>query len=289
MKPNLQKISCLFPAHVLASTIEELVDIACQMQIVCKDRNINHEMHTRRTLQTLFDDIQRPGRPGDEVLSFHLNATSNSIELRLGNLLFAPTTITKQTYRQFFADLDSKLRVELTALHDVKPEVTILQNSEQIIFATTPENLEHIKRTSETKATFGGGVLHVERVPEPMGVQYYPSTVKGRMTKEELFALHESTCRGCLETMKRKNADYSAGEDPLRNFRNAEVYGTDPVTGILIRIGDKMQRVQSFVTIGSLKVSEESAIDSIDDAINYLILAKGLLVERAKMKSSQSE
>lgn len=32
------------------------------------------------------------------------------------------------------------------------------------------------------------------------------------MTPEELFQLHKSTCDAALETMKRKNHDYTAGQ-----------------------------------------------------------------------------
>jgi hypothetical protein len=113
--------------------------------------------------------------------------------------------------------------------------------------------------------------------------------MKNQMTKEELFKLHGKTFEKCVETMRKKNEDYSGCEDPFRNFRSAEYMGIHPVQGILIRINDKLQRVNTYVTKGVLKVDDESAEDSIDDAINYLILAKGMLVEEGTVDEEGRE
>jgi hypothetical protein len=102
------------------------------------------------------------------------------------------------------------------------------------------------------------------------------------MTRDELLDLHENTCERCREVMKRKNQDY-AGEDagsPFANFRTAKAVGVDPAKGILMRMLDKMKRVQSYVERGDLKVKGEPVEDACDDLVNYSILLKGELIDR---------
>jgi hypothetical protein len=102
------------------------------------------------------------------------------------------------------------------------------------------------------------------------------------MTAAELIELHAVTCRGCRDIMKAKNTDYCGGSgDPFANFRISEMIGIHPALGILMRMTDKMQRIRSFVTNGTLAVKTESFEDACHDLINYSILLKGLLIEEA--------
>lgn len=91
------------------------------------------------------------------------------------------------------------------------------------------------------------------------------------MNREELFALHQATCADALDLMSRKNRDYGENEDPFRNFRR---WG---LLGILVRMGDKLARLETFVQTGTLSVVEESASDCVSDLINYSILFKGYM------------
>jgi len=102
------------------------------------------------------------------------------------------------------------------------------------------------------------------------------------MTRDQLLDLHKDTCERCREVMKRKNRDYAgeSGGDPFANFRTAEAFGVDPAKGILIRMLDKMRRVQSFVERGDLNVKGEPVEDACDDLVNYAILLKGELSDR---------
>jgi hypothetical protein len=98
---------------------------------------------------------------------------------------------------------------------------------------------------------------------------------------QKLLKMHEDTCKECREIMRAKNHDYANGsKDPFANFRIAEMFGLHPVTGILLRVTDKLQRIKSFVSTGELKVSGESVDDACDDIVNYAILMKGLLREQ---------
>ena len=102
------------------------------------------------------------------------------------------------------------------------------------------------------------------------------------MKPETLFRLHEETCKKTLDIMRAKNSDYCGGEntvDALANFKTAQSLGLHPVTGLLLRMQDKLMRIKSFVNDGELKVAGESVEDACEDLVNYAILAKALLLE----------
>lgn len=100
------------------------------------------------------------------------------------------------------------------------------------------------------------------------------------MITEELLKLHIEISTRCLEIMKRKNHDYTSGStDPFANFRMSEMIGIHPVLGILLRVMDKIKRIQTFVDKGKLEVNNESVRDAIEDCINYFILIEGMIIE----------
>ena len=81
--------------------------------------------------------------------------------------------------------------------------------------------------------------------------------------------------------MHAKSLDYSGGDaDPYANFRIAEMFGLHPVTGILLRVTDKLQRIRAFIKNGVTAVEGETVDDACDDIVNYAILMKGLLREQ---------
>jgi hypothetical protein len=84
--------------------------------------------------------------------------------------------------------------------------------------------------------------------------------------RERLLKRHEMITAQCRMIMAAKNEDYGAKDDPFRNFRS---FGT---FGILVRLSDKLARMQTFEERGSLKVKEENIEETAKDAINYLIL-----------------
>lgn len=45
---------------------------------------------------------------------------------------------------------------------------------------------------------------------------------------------------------------------------------------------DKFKRIETFVRNGTLQVKNESVNDAIEDSINYLILLKGIISEKAE-------
>ena len=106
------------------------------------------------------------------------------------------------------------------------------------------------------------------------------------MTRTELLTLHDETCRKCKSIMEKKNNDYagSGQDDPFKNFKMASSFGIHPVQGILLRIGDKLQRVNTFAQDGKLAVANESVDDALEDVINYCILAKGMIQQQRNTK-----
>ena len=80
--------------------------------------------------------------------------------------------------------------------------------------------------------------------------------------------------------MKRKNSDYATSDDPLANFRRHGPYG------MVVRMDDKMSRLDTFIKIGKLEVTEESCQDTLDDLLNYAVLLSYYLEEvRSRSKT----
>ena len=101
-----------------------------------------------------------------------------------------------------------------------------------------------------------------EKVPQPQQAE----RPKDRFTEllQELAA---------LEARKRK--DYGTEADPLANVKASEEWGVAPWIGAMIRLTDKVRRLQQFAKRGSL--ANESAIDSLRDIAVYSLLALMLL------------
>jgi len=93
-------------------------------------------------------------------------------------------------------------------------------------------------------------------------------------TQNVLLVSLEKTFSDCLETAKRKNADYAGiNSDPFKNFKNSTVVGVTVEKGILVRLMDKMSRISNLLE-AEAQVKDESIYDTIDDAINYLAILK---------------
>ena len=110
------------------------------------------------------------------------------------------------------------------------------------------------------------------------------------MTTEELLALHEDTSAKCRDIMRRKNNDYTGGQatdDPFANFNMSSAFGVHPALGVVLRIGDKLQRIRSFANDGSLQVSGETIDDACEDIVNYAIIIKGIFRAEAAQCSSE--
>lgn len=83
---------------------------------------------------------------------------------------------------------------------------------------------------------------------------------------DEMWALHQ-----------KKAADYGTDSDLLSNLRGSEAFGIPAWLGALIRMNDKVRRLQTFARKKSLV--NESVEDSLTDLACYAILALILLRE----------
>lgn len=102
------------------------------------------------------------------------------------------------------------------------------------------------------------------------------------MNVNQLLELHKKTTDAARAIMEKKNSDYCGGEqstDALANFKAARQFNLHPATGLLLRVQDKLMRVQSFVADGQLRVDNESVEDACDDIVNYAILLKAIFTE----------
>lgn len=112
------------------------------------------------------------------------------------------------------------------------------------------------------------------------------------MDLKELLELHVETTDKCRSIMERKNNDYCGGRtsvDALANFKTASALGLHPVTGLLLRMQDKLMRIKSFVNDGELRVTGETVEDACDDLVNYAVLCKALLQEESSLKNQNHE
>lgn len=77
-------------------------------------------------------------------------------------------------------------------------------------------------------------------------------------------------------TMK-KRAGYSPGADPFANFRKSQMFGVSPLTGILVRVTDKLSRIASLLSNPANDQVGESLRETLLDAGNYLLIAVAMM------------
>ena len=78
-----------------------------------------------------------------------------------------------------------------------------------------------------------------------------------------------------MKLLQAKGHDYSGLEDCLDNLKD---FG---FMGVVVRIGDKFNRLKNFIKQGELQVSNESVIDTLRDIRNYAFLGQ-ILFEMEK-------
>jgi hypothetical protein len=76
------------------------------------------------------------------------------------------------------------------------------------------------------------------------------------------------------ELHDRKQEDYGVGSDPFANVRASEEWGIPGWVGAMVRLNDKVRRLQSLARKGSL--ANEAAVDSFMDIAVYALIARVL-------------
>ncbi len=110
------------------------------------------------------------------------------------------------------------------------------------------------------------------------------------MTKQEKYLIKaKENFKKATEIMRAKSCDYAQPDDPYANFRGAEFLGIDLKRGILIRVMDKISRLNNLIDRGA-KV-EENIEDTCLDLINYvnIVLIKFQSEKKDNLVRFQSE
>ena len=108
----------------------------------------------------------------------------------------------------------------------------------------------------------------------------YPG--ESKFTTESYQAFIKVTLDNLQDLIKRKQADYVNGKGPFANFEQASDFGVDPFKGVMLRMGDKFQRIKSFCSQGELQVKNEGVEDSLSDLIGYSLIALAMLEEKKR-------
>lgn len=101
----------------------------------------------------------------------------------------------------------------------------------------------------------------------------HPNSARYHELLEEIGELHD-----------RKQADYGRGGDPFANVRASSEWGMASWVGAMVRLTDKVRRLQSLATKGSL--ANEAAKDSFLDIAVYALIAY-VLYEEDEDESTQ--
>jgi len=111
----------------------------------------------------------------------------------------------------------------------------------------------------------------------------HPSSQRFHDILGELGALHD-----------KKQKDYGSGEDPFANLRATEDWCCPachaPIPGwlgALIRLSDKVKRLQAFTRNG--KLANEGVIDSMDDIGVYAPIARVMYEEAERDKDDKPD
>ena len=105
-----------------------------------------------------------------------------------------------------------------------------------------------------------------EFTPEYYGTRH-PNSQRFHDLLAEAGALHDV-----------KQADYGKGDDPFANVRSSEDWGMPGWVGAMVRLNDKVKRLQKLGRTGGLM--NESAIDSFMDIAVYALIARVLYEEQ---------
>lgn len=100
----------------------------------------------------------------------------------------------------------------------------------------------------------------------------HPNSARFHEVLGELGELHD-----------KKQQDYGRGDDPFANVRASEFWGQPSWVGAMIRVDDKVRRLQSLIRNG--KLENEAAEDSFRDIAVYAVIALCLYEEDQRGKN----
>lgn len=97
------------------------------------------------------------------------------------------------------------------------------------------------------------------------------------MTRHPSSQAFHDTLKAMGELHDRKQSDYGRTNDPFANVRASEDFGIEGWVGALVRMNDKMRRLQKAAQGGTM--SNESVEDSFLDLAVYSVIGMLLYIE----------
>ena len=102
----------------------------------------------------------------------------------------------------------------------------------------------------------------------------------GPLTQLGAVRLQEYIIDKANSIVLAKRHDYSGPTDPFGNFRKSALFGVEPWKGVMVRLTDKLSRIESITNAGGKQqVPDESLWDTFADAVNYVCILGGLVAE----------
>lgn len=76
-----------------------------------------------------------------------------------------------------------------------------------------------------------------------------------------------------VQLSAKKNADYANNDDPFQNFRVCEALGIPAEVGLVVRMSDKLMRINNLISRDA-QVKDESILDTLSDLANYAMILR---------------
>lgn len=145
-----------------------------------------------------------------------------------------------------------------------RPYVTTVPNRERVFPPSPEEDWDDLRKLLSCRG-------QVDVLPSDTSVsqgddQLHPTVTKFLAVLDEARDLH-----------LRKSRDYGSDGDPYANVRGSEAWGLPAWAGAMLRAGDKVVRLQSYVSTGAL--ANEGVEDSLIDIVVYAAIALALFRE----------
>ena len=100
-----------------------------------------------------------------------------------------------------------------------------------------------------------------------------------RLTQQEAIAMQKFMIDTANSIVLAKRHDYSGANDPFGNFRKSSLFGVAPWRGVLVRLTDKLSRIEVVTNAGGGALVNESLWDTFADVVNYTCILAGLVAE----------
>jgi hypothetical protein len=99
------------------------------------------------------------------------------------------------------------------------------------------------------------------------------------MNIQEYLELKQKLFKKSDEISILKSKSYSnIADDPFKNVKMSSLIHVKPAKGILIRLLDKISRIDTYVDGNGIDLKDEKFEDCIIDAINYLTMIYAIVI-----------